>query len=477
MKNFSKSAMVSILTVLMLHSFPARAEVPLRPNVIFILADDLGFGDLSCYGQKKFTTPNIDQLAADGIRFTQNYSGSTVCAPARCSLLTGLHTGHAPIRANQIQGDEGDQPMPPDTFTLGHLFQNAAYTTGIFGKWGLGAPGSSSEPLDMGFDRFYGYNCQRQAHHYYPYFLWNNRQREILWNNTGLERGDYAPDLIQNQLLQFIEENRDRPFFCYYALIQPHAEMLAPEKQMDKYRGKFLPESVYEGCNSGPKFRRGDYASQPEAHAALPAMINVIDDYIAELRQKLSELGIAENTLIIFSSDNGPCEEGGNDPEYFQSSGPFRGIKRDLYEGGIRTPMIVCWPGTIQGHRESDHLCAFWDIMPTLAELTGQPTPENTDGISILPTLLNRNRQQNHETLYWEFHKKGGRIAIRRGNWKGVRYGVAANPDSPLELYNLTADPGEKRNVADQHPEIVTELDRLIKQSRTESPIPAFNFP
>lgn len=471
MKNLMKCTIVSLLAAL-----SVRADFPKQPNVIFILADDLGYGDLSCYGQEKFATPNIDQLAADGMRFTQNYSGSAVCAPARCSLLTGLDIGHAPIRANRIVGDEGDQPMPRDTFTMAHLFKNAGYTTGIFGKWGLGAPNSGSEPLDMGFDRFYGYNCQRQAHHYYPYFLWNDRQREILWGNVGLEHGDYAPDLIQNQCLQFIETNQDRSFFCYYAPTQPHAEMVAPEKYMMRYRGKFLPESVYKGCDSGPKFRRGDYASQPEAHAALPAMINVLDDYVGELRRKISELGIAENTLIIFSSDNGPCEEGGNDPEYFQSSGPFRGIKRDLYEGGIRTPLIACWPGTIQQSQTTDHVSAFWDIMPTLAELIGQPAPKNTDGISILPTLLDKDGQQDHESLYWEFHKRGGRIAIRKGNWKGVRYSVIKNPDSPLELYNLESDPGEKTNVAAQHPEVVAELDRLLKEARTESPIPSFNF-
>ncbi|MDQ8179646.1 arylsulfatase [Pelagicoccus sp. SDUM812005] len=448
-----------------------------KPNIIYILADDLGYGDLGSYGQSHFQTPHLDQLAAQGLRFTQHYSGSTVCAPSRCALLTGQHVGHAPVRGNFEVKPEGQLPMPADTYTIGHLLQDAGYTTGVFGKWGLGAPDTEGEPLKMGFDRFYGYNCQRQAHHYYPYFLWNDGQREILWDNFGTETGTYAPDLIQEQILDFIETNQDRPFFCYYALIQPHAEMLAPEEYMEKHRGKYLPESSYQGTDSGPRFRKGPYASQPEAHAAFAAMVNHMDDDIGELLAKLDELGIAENTLVIFSSDNGPHQEAGHDPDYFGSNGSLRGYKRDLYEGGIRVPMIASWPGTIPAGAVSDHLSAFWDVLPTLADVTGRPVPESTDGISFLPELLGQDQQAKHSYLYWEFHERKGRVALRKGNWKAVRYDVSVDPHSPLELYDLANDPGETRNVADAHPELVKELDRLIQQARTPSHIEKFNFP
>ncbi|EMI56300.1 arylsulfatase [Rhodopirellula sallentina] len=448
-----------------------------RPNVIYILADDLGYGDLSCYGQTHFETPNIDALAKRGMKFTQHYSGSTVCAPSRCALLTGKHPGHAAVRGNAEIMPEGQQPMPADTFTMAHMFQNAGYTTGLFGKWGLGAPGTVSEPLKMGFDRFYGYNCQRQAHHYYPYFLWNDNQREMLWGNFGLETDDYAPYLIQDQTLDFVEANKDQPFFCFYALVQPHAEMFAPEEVMAKYRGKFLPESTYEGVDSGPRFRKSAYGSQSEAHAAFAAMVEIMDEDVGELVAKLEELGIADNTLIIFTSDNGPHTEGGHDPRFFNSNGSQRGFKRDLYEGGIHVPMIATWPGKIPAGTTSDHLSAFWDVLPTVAEITGQPTPENIDGVSFLPTLLNQGEQREHDYLYWEFHEWKGRIAIRRGKWKAVRYNVAINPNSPVELYDLSKDPAEKNNVASQYPEIAAELTELIKSARTESPIPKFNFP
>ncbi len=447
------------------------------PNIIYILADDLGYGDLSCLGQQKFKTPHIDSLAKEGMIFTQHYSGSTVCAPSRCSLLTGLHTGHAFVRGNAEVMPEGQASMPASTRTVAHLLREAGYATGIFGKWGLGAPGSDSEPLRMGFDRFYGYNCQRMAHHYYPYFLWSDNQREMLWNNFGLETGDYAPDLIQEQVLKFIENNRERPFFCYYALIQPHAEMFAPEEYMQKYRGKFLPETEYAGTDGGPSFRKGPYGSQAESHAAFAAMVGVMDDDIGELKAKLRQLGIDRETLIIFTSDNGPHVEGGHNPAYFNSSGSRRGTKRDLYEGGIRVPMIAWWPGKIRAGATTDHLSAFWDIMPTFADLAGAETPKNIDGISFLPTLLNYPGQRAHDYLYWEFHEQRGRVAIRQGRWKGVRYNVAINPDSPLELYDLAADPAEANNVAAQNPEVVRSLDRLLKQARVASHTPKFNFP
>ena len=416
------------------------------PNVIFILADDLGYGDLSCNGQTHFETPNIDQLAAQGMQFARHYSGSSVCAPSRCSLLTGLHTGHTTVRGNAERRPEGQVPMPEGTFTVAELMKEAGYATGVFGKWGIGYPGSASDPLNVGFDRFYGYNCQRLAHHYYPYFLWNDHQREILWNNFGLEEGDYAPDLIHQQVLQFIRENQQAPFFCYYALVQPHAEMLAPESYMEKYRGKFLPESSYQGTDGGPKFRKGPYASQPEGHAAFAAMVNVLDDYVGDVMEELKTLGIAVNTLVIFSSDNGAHEEGGADPEYFNSNGEFRGFKRDLYDGGIHVPFIASWPGKIPAGTTSDHLSAFWDFLPTMADLTGQPLQQNTDGISMLPTLSSRSGQKQHAGLYWEFHERGGRVAALKD-----------------QFWSLTTQP----LMGIERPELLPETRSLHIQSHT----------
>lgn len=448
-----------------------------KPNVIYIIADDLGYGDLSSYGQTKFATPNIDAIAKKGMIFKQHYSAAPVCAPARGALMTGYHVGHGAVRGNSEVKPEGQQPMPADTFTLAHLFKQAGYATGAFGKWGLGAPGSASEPLKMGFDRFYGYNCQRQAHHYYPYFLWNDNQREMLWGNFGMETQEYAPDLIQEQALKFVEANKDRPFFLFYPLVQPHAEMFAPEKYMAKYRGKFLPESSFKGIDGGPEFRKKEYGSQSEAHAAFAAMVDHMDEDIGELMAKLEQLGIAENTLVIFTSDNGPHQEGGHDPDYFNSSGGLRGHKRDLYEGGIRVPMIAAWPGKIPTGTVTDHVSAFQDVLPTMADLTGQPTPKGIDGISFLPTLIQGGAQRPHDYLYWEFHEKKGRVAIRKGNWKGVRYEVSADPKSVLELYDLSTDPGETRNIAGQNADIVRDLDKLIQGARTVSPIEKFNFP
>ena len=465
---------LSALTILALLTLTATAQ---NPNIIYILADDLGYGDLSCMGQKKFKTPNIDSLAKEGMIFTQHYSGSTVCAPSRCALLTGKHTGHTFVRGNAEVMPEGQSSMPDSTFTMAHMLQKAGYTTALFGKWGLGAPGSPSEPLKMGFYRFYGYNCQRQAHHYYPYFLWNDNQRDMLWGNFGLETKDYAPDLIQTETLKFIEQNKDKPFFCFYAMIQPHAEMFAPEKYMNKYRNKFMPESSYKGTDGGPNFRKSPYGSQPEAHAAFAAMVNVIDDDIGELKAKLKQLGIAKNTIIIFTSDNGPHNEGGHDPAYFNSNGSQRGTKRDLYEGGIHVPMIAWWPGKIKPGTKSTHISAFWDVLPTLAGIAGITPPEDIDGISFLPTLLNYAGQKEHNYLYWEFHELKGRVAMRQGRWKAVRYNVSINPNSPLELYDLSNDPAETTNMASKHPEITTKMNTLIKHARTSSHSPKFNFP
>jgi len=455
----------------------AFSAVPQPLNVVYILADDLGYGDLGCYGQKLFETPNIDKLAAEGMLFTRHYSGSTVCAPSRSSLLTGQDTGHTPIRGNFEVRPEGQMPLPGEVVTVAEMFQNAGYATGAFGKWGLGYPGSEGDPLNQGFDEFFGYNCQRLGHHYYPYHLWSNREKVMLEENAGKAKGLYAPNLIHDRVLDFIERQQDRPFFCFVPSIIPHAELAAPEALMEQFRGKLLPEKSYSGLDDGPKYREGPYESQAETRAAFAAMVTLLDRQVGEIRQKLAELGLAERTLIVFSSDNGAHQEGGAAPRYFGSSGGLRGFKRDLYEGGIRVPMIAAWPGVIPAGSRTRHVSAFWDVYPTFAEIVGGAAPQDSQGISFLPTLKGESGQRQHEYLYWEFHERGGRLALLQGEWKAVRYGVAYAPDKPVELFNLDSDPGEKRNRAQDFPGIAARLSRLIEGAREPSPIPKFNFP
>ena len=453
-----------------------QETVQQKPNIVYILADDLGYGDLSCYGQELFSTPNIDKLAETGLKFTQHYSGSTVCAPSRSALMTGQHTGHTFIRGNKEWKPEGQYPLEAEAVTMAEALQDEGYVTGAFGKWGLGYPGSEGDPNNQGFDEFYGYNCQRIAHHYYPYHLWHNQEKIMLEGNEGFKTEQYGPDLIHEQALKFLESNKDKPFFMYYPSLIPHAEMFAPEEYMEKYRGKFEPENSYQGVDSGENFRLGPYGSQPESHAATVAMINVLDDQVGEIVAKLKELGIYENTIIMFSSDNGPHMEGGANPDYFNSNGPLKGYKRDLYEGGIRVPMIAVWNGKIVAGSETDHISAFWDVFPTVAEITGAKTPENMDGISFLPALLgNEDQQEKHEYLYWEFHERGGRQAVRKGDWKLVRYNVLDPEKITTELYNLSTDLGEENNVTEQHPEIVKELSEIMKNARTKSEVFTFD--
>ncbi len=455
---------------------PQQETEAQQPNIVYILADDLGYNDLSCYGQELFSTPNIDRLAESGIKFAQHYSGSTVCAPSRSSLMTGQHTGHTFIRGNKEWLPEGQYPLEAEAYTLAEALQDAGYVTGAFGKWGLGYPGSEGDPNNQGFDEFFGYNCQRLAHHYYPYHLWHNQEKIMLEGNEGFKTEQYGPDMIHEQALKFLENNKDKPFFMFYPSLIPHAEMFVPEEYMEKYRGKFEPEKSYKGIDSGEKYRKGPYGSQPESHAATVAMINVLDDQVEEIVAKLKELGIYENTLIVFSSDNGPHLEGGANPRYFNSNGPLRGYKRDLYEGGIRVPMIAVWEGKITPGTETSHPSAFWDVYPTFAEITGAKTPDNIDGISFLPTLLgNEDEQEKHEYLYWEFHERGGRKALRKGDWKLVNYNVFDTSKTTVELYDIATDPGEKNNVAETNPEIVSELTELMKSARIESEIFIFD--
>lgn len=436
------------------------------PNVVFILADDLGYGDLGCYGQKLIKTPHLDKLAAQGIRFTQFYAGTSVCAPSRASLMTGLHTGHTPVRGNYEIQPEGQFPLPDSTFTMAELFRKAGYATGGFGKWGLGYPGSEGEPTRQGFDQFFGYNCQRQSHNYFPDHLWNNETRVAL-TNTLTKQDQYAPDLIQEQALSFMEKNRQQPFFLYLAYTLPHAGLQLPagDPLFEAYKKELAeqPKQIPASWNG--------VGYQPQAYplAAYAAMVSKLDAYVGQVLEKLNTLGLEKNTLVIFTSDNGPHREGGNQPQYFNSSGGLRGIKRDLYEGGIREPLLVRWPEKIKKNSVSDHIGAAWDFLPTFAALTGQKLPNKLDGVSLLPVLTGKGKQTEPPFLYWEFHEDGGRQAVRMGQWKGVRLNVKANPDSPIQLFDLPVDPAETTDVSKAHPGIVRQIAQVMKREHVEN--------
>lgn len=435
--------------------FAANTYADRPPNIVFVLADDLGYGDLGCFGQKRFETPRIDELAKRGMRLTQHYAGSTVCAPSRCALLTGLHTGHCSVRGNTEHQPEGQAAMPGDVVTLADLLKQAGYATGGFGKWGLGYPGSESDPLSSGFDRFFGYNCQRHAHRYYTDYLRDDGKR------ITIEPTVYTHDLIFDRALDFVRDHRDEPFFCFLPVTIPHAAMEVPEAARAPFRKKF------------PQFENsiGKYAGSEVVNpvASFAAMVQRLDGDVGRLVDLLDELGLSDDTLIVFTSDNGPHEEGGHEPEFFDSNGPYRGHKRDLYEGGIIAPTIACWPGHVAAGSESKLASAGWDWLPTLCQLANIETPAGLDGVSLVPTLTGDGDQTEHDYLYWEFHEKGGRQAIRLGPWKAVRYNVRKNPSSTPELYNLVSDPGETTNLAAVEPAIAAELAALMDAARTPS--------
>ncbi len=417
-----------------------------RPNILLILADDLGYGDLGCYGQQRIATPNLDRLAAEGIRFTQAYAGSTVCAPSRCVLMTGLHTGHAWVRGNRYP----DLPLRPQDITLTEILKKAGYRTALFGKWSLGGLATTGYPTRRGFDEWFGYFSQTQAHDYYPYLLLEGEREYLVRGNFGAKKTVWVHDLFTQRALDFIRR-RPQPFFLHLCWTIPHANN---ELGRDTGNGMEVP--------SDEPYSNRDWP-QPEKNFA--AMIARMDADVGKLLQALRETGQDENTIVIFTSDNGPHREGGHDPDFFDSNGPLRGIKRDLYEGGIRVPMIVRWPARIRPGQVSDQVWAFWDLLPTLAEAAGLTPPAGLDGISMLDAWLGR-PQRNHEYLYWEFHEGGFKQAVRMGDWKAVR----PAPGKPLELYDLARDPGETRNLAAERRDIVERIERVLAGARTDSP-------
>jgi len=424
-----------------------------KPNIIFILADDMGYADLGCYGQTHFETPHIDQLATEGMRFTQQYAGSTVCAPSRATLLGGKHTGHTWQRAN---GKTIAFRLNPQDITVATLLKQAGYTTGMIGKSGLsGNTNDLTHPHKKGFDHFFGFLSHRAAHRYYPPEMVKNGQVIQYSGNEGKEGVTYCGNEFLADALTFLEAHQDGPFFLHLALQQPHADLQVTKPWRDRYLGSFQ-EKPYKG---------GHYRAETHPKATYAGMIGYLDDTVGQVIAKLKALGIQNNTLLIFSSDNGTHNVGGHKPNDFGSSGPYRGHKRDLYEGGIRVPYIAWWPGTVPAGSVSDHVGAFWDFMPTACDLAGIQTPDWTDGISIAPTLTGRGEQAKHEHLYWEFHEQGGKQAVLMGDWKAVRLNCKKNPSGPVELYNLAVDPSEANNLADQHPGIVKQVADLMKRN------------
>ena len=438
----------------------AKAAPAAKPNIIYVLVDDMGYGDPSCFGQKKLKTPNLDAMAASGLRFTNHYAGSTVCAPSRCVLLTGLHTGHCTVRSN------GNVKLKKDDITVGQVLQKAGYSTACIGKWGVGRPGLD-DPNEHGFDYFYGYVCMNHAHNCYPEFVIRNGKkvplrnvREERWKKRGVPDGagvaekkvDFVPHLCQKEVIAFIDKNKKagKPFFLYYALNIPHANNEGGRKGMEV-----------------PSY--GGYADKdwPDPEKGFAAMIGYIDGYVKEIFAKLKETNLDTNTLVMFTSDNGPHQEGGHKMEYFDSNGQLRGMKRDLYEGGVRVPTIAKWPGVIKPGGESDHVSGFQDIMPTFVELAGGQCPK-TDGISMVPTLLGKGAQKKHDHLFWEFYEGGGKQAVLKGKWKGIRLNTRRKPDGPIELYDITKDISEQKNLASEHPDIVADMARIMREEHED---------
>lgn len=461
------------------------------PNIIYIYADDLGYAELGSYGQLKIKTPNLDRMAAEGMKFTQHYAPAPVCAPSRCMLMTGKHGGHSYIRGNYELGgfedstEGGQMPLPEGVFTLPKMLKNAGYTTAFTGKWGLGMNTNSGSPLKQGFDYYYGYFDQKQAHNYYPTHLWEN-DKSVPLNNPSItvhkqidaatatdndfnyfKGTDYAPEKITDKAIEFIEANKNKPFFLYMPYTLPHLSLQVPDEYVQKYIGQF-EEKPYYG-------QRG-YASTKYPLSTYAAMITYLDDQVGIVMEKIKKSGLDKNTIIMFSSDNGASSAGGIDVNFFNSEGGLRGLKMDLYEGGIRVPFIARWPGKIAAGTTSNLISAQYDVMATLAELTNQKFTD-TDGISFLPELLGNNtKQKKHTFLYFEYPEKGGQVAIRMGDWKGVRTNVRKQPNAAWQLFNLKTDRNETTNVAAQHPEIIKQLNTIQQKEHQCSHIKEWEF-
>jgi arylsulfatase len=478
-----------------------------KPNIIYILADDLGYGELGAYGQEIIETPNIDQLANEGMRFSQHYAGAPVCAPSRCVLLTGKHLGHAYIRGNDEMTErgnvwdfaaasndpnlEGQRPIPAGSSTIGSILQAAGYTTACIGKWGLGAPLTDGAPNKQGFDFFFGYNCQRQAHTYNPLHLWKNEKKVALNNQLvaprtkldsladpndpesykKFQQPDFSTIPMQKEALNFIDENQDKPFFLLFASPLPHVPLQAPAKWVKYYRNKLGEEEPYLGDKG--------YFPNRTPNATYAAMISHLDEQVGAIVNKLKETGLYENTLIVFSSDNGPTYAGGVDPVYFASAKPFKGEygwgKGFVNEGGLRVPMIASWPGKIKANSTSDLISSFYDVLPTLCELTNSPLPDNIDGISIVPTLLGKDSQQQHGFLFWDYPEYGGQQAVRMAQWKGIRKNIKQG-NLEIELYDLSKDLQELNNVAEDYPEIVEKIAEIMLNEHTPPEVATFKM-
>jgi len=458
-----KYIVIVIFLFLIFISCSTKKEDPTRPNIIYIMADDLGYSEVGCYGQESIQTPNIDKLASEGMKFTQHYSGSPVCAPARSVLMTGLHTGHTPSRGNLEVDPYGQFPLPGETTTVAELLKKAGYRTAMYGKWGLGVENTPGDPNLQGFDDFYGYYCQVHAHNSFPEYLYHNGEKVMLNNEVSYlpedhwTRGlggyatkkiDYSNDDFFEMALEFIDNNRTNPFFLYIPVTMPHDNGEAPEGE--KYESPTLEPYEDE-----------DWSFEKKSRAAV---ITRMDKYIGLIMEELEKKDLSHSTILIFTSDNG-CDN----PDFFNGSGVLRGMKRDVYEGGIRVPLIVRWPGKITAGSVSDHVSAFWDFLPTACEIAGLDIEVETDGISYLPELLGKS-QSEHEYLYWEFQELGKKQAARKGKWKAVRLNVYENPDAPLELFDLETDIGEQNDVAVQFPEVVKQMEEIIEKAHESDP-------
>lgn len=470
MRGLAFALLGSLLTSLPLAQAPSPTPAaPKRPpNVVLLLADDLGWGELGYQGQQRIRTPHLDALAKDGMRFVQAYCGAPVCAPSRCVLLTGRSPGHATIRDNQEHQPEGQAPIADAETTLAEVLREKGYATGCIGKWGLGFPGGEGDPLRQGFDRFYGYNCQRHAHTHFPDWLRSDGEKVAIAQNEGGKEGVHSSDLLTEQAIAFVRANREKPFFLYVPFALPHLALQTTEEHLAAYRGAF-DETPYTGKS---------YRPHATPRACYAAMVTHLDACVGRIVAAIDELGLGEDTLILFSSDNGPTHLPAQvDVEFFASAGGLRGLKGSVYEGGLRVPLLARWKGRVAAGAVSQRVVAFQDVMPTLAGLAAVSMPETADGVSFLPTLLGDDNQQTPQRdLLWDFAGYGGQLALRRGDWKAVRKDLRKNPDAPLELYDLAKDPHETRDVAKEHPDLARELGARMIELRTRPVLEAFRF-